>query len=102
MSVTKIYCHRASDIPAGEHWAIITSRSVSIPGDERSRTAPGHGYPAHSEHFVQYVSYTNQAEFEADLLAALGDPNSSARGFHVQGAYRQIRKLELAAPEPTP
>ena len=39
-----------SDFPDdGELFAILTPRSISIPGDERSRTNPGHGYPAHTE-----------------------------------------------------
>jgi hypothetical protein len=39
------YVKRPSDIPSVEHWAIITGSSILIPGDERSRTNPGHGYP---------------------------------------------------------
>ena len=37
------------DMPPGKHFAILifkTSRT-HVPGDERSRTNPGHGYPAH-------------------------------------------------------
>ena len=32
-------------------YAVIVERSVYIPGDERSRTNPGHGYPATTEYF---------------------------------------------------
>tara|TARA_Y100000034_G_scaffold136062_1_gene210558 strand:- start:222 stop:554 length:333 start_codon:yes stop_codon:yes gene_type:complete len=41
---------RACDIPDGPAWIIIVfdKSSVRIPGDERSRTNPGHGYPAHT------------------------------------------------------
>lgn len=30
---------------------VFETQSVDIPGDERSRQAPGHGYPAHTETF---------------------------------------------------
>lgn len=43
-----------SDIPTTEHWALIEGSSVYIEGDERSLSAPGHGYPAHT---VSYISY---------------------------------------------
>lgn len=37
------------EIPDKKHFAILifTTSSVHVPGDERSRTNPGHGYPAH-------------------------------------------------------
>jgi|APSaa5957512535_1039671.scaffolds.fasta_scaffold123738_2 hypothetical protein len=48
------------DIPEGPHFAVLVYKTDSqhIPGDERSRTNPGHGYPAHTvtsttyEHWV--------------------------------------------------
>jgi hypothetical protein len=41
------------DVPDGSHFCVIIygKRSIHIEGDERSRTNPGHGYPAHTEHF---------------------------------------------------
>lgn len=41
------------DVPSEPHFAVIIygKRSVWVPGDERSRTAPGHGYPEHTDHF---------------------------------------------------
>lgn len=40
-----------SEIPNGPHWVILVFKTESffIPGDERSRTNPGHGYPEHTE-----------------------------------------------------
>lgn len=40
-----------SEVPKDFHYAIIIfdSTSVYIPGDERSRTNPGHGYPGGTE-----------------------------------------------------
>ena len=39
------------DLPTEPHFAVILykSQSVYIPGDERSRTNPGHGYPERYE-----------------------------------------------------
>lgn len=33
------------------YWMVVTENSVLVPGDERSRTAPGHGYPEHREYY---------------------------------------------------
>lgn len=46
---------RPSDFPEGPHLAIIDFGSIYIPGDERSRTHPGHGYPASTETTVEYI-----------------------------------------------
>jgi type IV secretory pathway ATPase VirB11/archaellum biosynthesis ATPase len=32
-------------------FGVITQESIFIPGDERSRTNPGHGYPDHTERY---------------------------------------------------
>jgi glyoxylase-like metal-dependent hydrolase (beta-lactamase superfamily II) len=39
------------DVPNEPHFAVILyeTRSIYHEGDERSRTCPGHGYPAHTE-----------------------------------------------------
>lgn len=52
-------------IPNVEHWAIITTSSYTVPGDERSRTNPGHGYPEHTVETIEYDAYTDYATFEA-------------------------------------
>lgn len=51
-------------IPDEEHWAIITTSSYTVPGDERSRTNPGHGYPEHSVETIEYRAFTDFAQFE--------------------------------------
>lgn len=53
------------DVPVGHHYAILvySSSSVFIPGDERSRTNPGHGYPERYEtynSFEHYVSHDRE------------------------------------------
>ena len=42
---------KASDIPSMPHFVIVTTSQQTIhhEGDQRSRTNPGHGYPAYDE-----------------------------------------------------
>jgi hypothetical protein len=65
----RVFVDSKEDMPKVEHWAIFRFESISIPGDERSRQAPGHGYPAHNEAVVKYEAYFDKAEWEAALLA---------------------------------
>ncbi len=51
-------------IPKEPHWAIITESSYYIPGDERSRTNPGHGYPEHYETVIHYSAYTDEYDWK--------------------------------------
>ena len=94
----KIFVEDITNLPAGEHWAILQNRSIHIPGDERSRTAPGHCYPESTEHAVSYVAYLTFEEFENDLKKALlekhrGGP--SVIGIHVQGSYTHTINIQL-------
>ena len=50
-------------IPNTQHWAIITTKQTYIPGDERSRTNPGHGYPEHYEESINYEVFTDYSKF---------------------------------------
>ena len=68
---TKKYCHSQSDIPKEDHFAILTTQTVHIPGDERSRTNPGHGYPASTESFINYVAYLDEEEWKRDIESML-------------------------------
>lgn len=76
---------RAADVPSGEHWVILEDRSVHVPGDQRSRDFPGHGYPEGTERFMSYTVYAGQKEFEAALRAH--GPASRVRGIHVTEVY---------------
>lgn len=62
-----IYVSSPDKIPSVEHWAIIEGTSVTIPGDERSRQCPGHGYPESTESYITYEAYLDKAEFEGAL-----------------------------------
>jgi hypothetical protein len=65
---TVIYVKTADQMPTVEHWAIIRSSSVHVP--DEGVWAPGHGYPAHTEKFIEYVAYLDRAEFEAAVSSS--------------------------------
>ena len=70
-----IFVNKPSDIPKEDHFAIIDSNSVYIPGDERSRTNPGHGYPASTEYFIIYRAFLKKD----DLMLYLEKENPEKR-----------------------
>lgn len=47
---------KPEQMPIGEHWAILIFevKTVYVEGDERSRLAPGHGYPAHTDSYNSF------------------------------------------------
>lgn len=81
-----------SDVPQHGHWAIIQTTSVHIPGDERSRTNPGHGYPASTETFITYRAFVSQAEWETEIerLTLRGDPFRAIVAHHAKVSTRVI------------
>jgi len=69
------YVIKLSDIPKTAHYVIIKMDSVFIPGDERSRQAPGHGYPEHTKYFPEMRVTTNKANWEQEVAEELAkDP----------------------------
>jgi len=44
------------EMPTANHYAILVfdTKSVWVPGDERSRTNPGHGYPEHTDTYETF------------------------------------------------
>lgn len=87
----RIFVHRPEEIPPGEHWVIISGTSVTIPGDERSRTNPGHGYPESTDHYVIYEAYTDKSEFESEMSRRY----NNVRGIHVLGTYKAKTTISL-------
>lgn len=45
-------------------YIIIVKNTIHIPGDERSKRYPGHGYPAHTETRRIAEIYISKQEFE--------------------------------------
>jgi len=48
------------DIPQHKHFAAIIFSSIFIPGDERSRTNPGHGYPERYDTKIEYIVFADE------------------------------------------
>jgi hypothetical protein len=61
------YPTTVSELPEGVIYAILHPESMTIPGDERSRTNPGHGYPEHSVDYWKIETFRDRAEWEAEI-----------------------------------
>jgi hypothetical protein len=85
-----IRCAHSSQIPKVDHWAIIEDGSVHIPGDERSRTNPGHGYPASTEYYCTYTAYLDKAEW----ALAIHDLT-----FPKYGSPKSFRAIQVIVPD---
>lgn len=57
------YVSRLEQFPTDLSWGILTLQHVHIPGDERSRTAPGHGYPERTEYFPNLQVFANEQDW---------------------------------------
>lgn len=66
------WCFSTHDIPKEPHYAILASKSTHIPGDERSRTNPGHGYPASTEQSWDYIVFSDRASWEREVKERSG------------------------------
>lgn len=76
------YARTIKDIPTTEHYAIFENESVFIPGDERSRTNPGHGYPESTQHYINYEVYLTREKWEAAIEYRMtDDPYHSKKNF---------------------
>jgi hypothetical protein len=64
---TGYYVTSRDKFPTGPHWVILRFSSVHIPGDERSRTHPGHGYPAHSVSKADYQVFLDEGAWKAEI-----------------------------------
>lgn len=75
------YVSQSGDVPEEPHYMILKFESMYIPGDERSRTNPGHGYPAHHERIVKYEVY-HTAERLQEAVKEL-EKSSSRKDYRV-------------------
>lgn len=72
------YCVSKLDIPSIPHWAVIEFDSIHIPGDKRSKSNPGHGYPEHNQLISKYIAFSSVEELEnwvSRNLSNNGSPN---------------------------
>jgi hypothetical protein len=61
------YPQKISDLPKAPFFALLKPESVTIPGDERSRTAPGHGYPEHSVDYWSLEVFLSKEDLVAEV-----------------------------------
>lgn len=64
-----------------EVFAVVYTESVTIPGDERSRTHPGHGYPEHTQEYRVFKEFKDEAEFRKWVQSEMDRRYGTARKF---------------------
>lgn len=73
------YVSEKSQLPEAPHLAALVFSSIHIPCDERSRTNPGHGYPAEDRPVVNYIAFDTREEaqkwVERQEQSSYGDKN---------------------------
>ena len=91
------YVSSLADIPNEPHYVIVAIQSVHIPGDERSRTNPGHGYPEHTEHYVQMQVTTDKAVWSVAVTKLLEhDPKQQEfKAYHVDSMAKISHHIEV-------
>lgn len=57
-----MYVSTLDKLPKTTHFALIEQATVYHEGDERSRTHPGHGYPAYSENVLRYQAFDTKQQ----------------------------------------
>ena len=60
------------ELPPQPYYAILTERTIHIPGDERSRTNPGHGYPASTENYLSMTLFEDKEKWEEEIIRLAG------------------------------
>ena len=65
--------HKKEDVPCGHHYSVLVYKTSTtyVPGDERSRTNPGHGYPGGyetNESFEHWIS-TDREDWERHITS---------------------------------
>jgi len=50
-------------------YAVIIKSSYHVRGDERSRTNPGHGYPAHNVDYKEIIFFDSEDEMKEWVLS---------------------------------
>lgn len=84
------------DIPQEPHYAVLVynTSSIYVEGDERSRTHPGHGYPAHYDTYESFKHYvTDDKQVLLDFTNTLKDKKYAI--LHVAQKLKVITKTEI-------
>lgn len=75
-----------------DRYGIIQKDSIYVPGDERSRTHPGHGYPGGYQSIIRLREFTDKDEWEK-AIDKLANPS--------YGSPKQFRAVILREVEVT-
>lgn len=88
----------AKDFPPPSFYLVIVFKreTVVIPGDERSRTAPGHGYPEEHRQFEtpEIYTYDTEESLEADVKRLYSHQHDIAV-MHVDATYNVEAALRV-------
>lgn len=77
-----------TSIPSDAKFIAFSKTSTYVPGDERSRTNPGHGYPAHTVENLEPVFFKTEEE----LVNWLQSPY---RGTSEKENVFSVKKVEI-------
>jgi hypothetical protein len=58
------WVHNKDEMPTEPHYAVMEFSHIYIPGDERSQTHPGHGYPAENKPTIEYIVFKDREHWE--------------------------------------
>lgn len=61
------YPTKVDELPSQPFFAVLVPTAVYIPGDERSRTFPGHGYPESTEYHWHIITFENEEKWKEDI-----------------------------------
>ena len=73
-------------LPTKPFYAILKPESVTIPGDERSRTNPGHGYGEHSVDYWSMETFATKEEWLAEI-----ERLSLLTGYGSSGNFKAVK-----------
>ena len=62
------YPKKVSELPNEEFFVILKPTATLVPGDLRSQTNPGHGYPAHEVKNWDMEVFTDREEWELEVI----------------------------------
>jgi hypothetical protein len=85
--VSEKYPKKVSELPNEPYYAILSEASVTVPGDERSRTNPGHGYPEHTHEMWDMEVFPNEDEWKAEVVRLSGEKGYAYRRFKAVKIY---------------
>lgn len=85
------------EVPKDFHYAILLfdKQSVYIPGDERSRTNPGHGYPGGTEYYNTYQYFFTRDSVELNKFVKYLFNNNSYKDKFVFFQVSGLGKVNL-------